>query len=174
VAKTFHLDKESTIETPMATEELQPNQGQASSQEIYFYQRKIGSILYTTTICRPDAARATNRLSEYLLNPSQDHQNVANRIIQYLYKTKNLAIEYNGNRGEASPDIRCSTDAPNFRASSDAAFADDVMTRKSTEGYIFKLFGRAIDWKSTKQKTVTRSSTEAELLALSHASTKLY
>jgi antitoxin component of MazEF toxin-antitoxin module len=52
---------------------------------------------------------------------------------------------------------------------SDAAFADISVTRYSTEGYLFKLFGGPVDWKSTKQRTVTTSSTEAELLALSHA-----
>jgi len=56
-----------------------------------------------------------------------------------------------------------------FTCASDAAFADDPVTRYSTEGYLFKLFGGPIDWRSTKQKTVTTSSTEAELLALSHA-----
>ena len=52
---------------------------------------------------------------------------------------------------------------------SDAAFADDTVTRRSTEGYLFQLFGGAVDWRSTKQHTVTTSSTEAELLALTHA-----
>ena len=52
---------------------------------------------------------------------------------------------------------------------SNAAFADDLATRYSTEEYLFKLFNRPINWRSTKQKTVTTSSTEAELLALSHA-----
>jgi len=56
-----------------------------------------------------------------------------------------------------------------FVCASVAAFADDPETRRSTEGYLFQLFGGAIDWKSTKQKTVSTSSTEAELLALSHA-----
>jgi hypothetical protein len=51
---------------------------------------------------------------------------------------------------------------------SDAAFADDMATRYSTEGYLFKLFNGPIDWRSIKQKTVIISSTEAELLALSH------
>ena len=55
---------------------------------------------------------------------------------------------------------------------SDAAFSDNSTTRKSTEGSLFKLFGGPIDWKSTKQKTVIKSSTEAELLALSHACTE--
>jgi hypothetical protein len=41
--------------------------------------------------------------------------------------------------------------------------------RKSTEGYLIQLFGGAIDWHSAKQKTVTTSGTEAELLALTHS-----
>ena len=33
---------------------------------------------------------------------------------------------------------------------------------------MFKLFGGPIDWRACKQKTITTSTTEAELLALSH------
>ena len=51
--------------------------------------------------------------------------------------------------------------------SSDASFADDKATRKSRQGYVFSLFGSPIAWKASKQNTVTTSSTEAELLALS-------
>ena len=54
-----------------------------------------------------------------------------------------------------------------FQCSSDAAFADNA-DRKSTEGCLFMLFGGPIDWRAAKQKTVTTSTTEAELLALSH------
>ena len=38
----------------------------------------------------------------------------------------------------------------------------------STQGYLIALCGGPIAWKSTKQKTVTTSTTEAELLALSY------
>ena len=69
-----------------------------------------------------------------------------------------MAIEYSASNDYS---ITCA---------SDAAYADDPATRRSTEGYLFKLFNGPIDWRSTKQKTVTTSSTEAELLALSHAS----
>ena len=56
-----------------------------------------------------------------------------------------------------------------FAYASNTAFRDDTATRKSTKGYLFQLFRGLIDWYSTKQKIVTMSSTEAELLALSHA-----
>ena len=38
---------------------------------------------------------------------------------------------------------------------------------------IFQLFGTPVDWKAMRQKTVTKSSTDAELLALSHAGSEM-
>src|SRR2546423_10713427 len=40
-----------------------------------------------------------------------------------------------------------------FVGASDAAFADDTATRRSTEGYLFKLFGGAIDWHRSEEHT---------------------
>ena len=45
---------------------------------------------------------------------------------------------------------------------------------QSTEEFLFQLFGGSIDWKSSKQKSATTSSTEAELLALTHTAEELY
>ncbi|EDN08978.1 predicted protein [Histoplasma mississippiense (nom. inval.)] len=53
-------------------------------------------------------------------------------------------------------------------AASDASFADNS-ERRSTEGYIFKLFEGPVDWKSKRQRIITTSTTEAELLAISQA-----
>jgi hypothetical protein len=41
------------------------------------------------------------------------------------------------------------------------------MDRKSSQGYVMKLFGGPVAWRANKQDTITTSSTEAELLALS-------
>ena len=54
-----------------------------------------------------------------------------------------------------------------FICTSDASFADNSIDRKSSQGYIMMLFNGAISWRANKQDTVTTSSTEAELLALS-------
>ena len=56
-----------------------------------------------------------------------------------------------------------------FLASSDASYGVDPDTRQSSQGYAFSLFNGLINWKVSKQKTVTTSFTEAELLALSSA-----
>ena len=41
--------------------------------------------------------------------------------------------------------------------------------RKSTQGFVMRLLGGTIGWRSRKQDTVTTPTTEAELLALASA-----
>lgn len=119
---------------------------------------------------RPDIACASSKLAGQLTNPSPRHHQLARRVIQYLVSTKWLAIEF-GLPTDITRKILTTTtpDADVFQASSDASFADDLVTRRSSQGYVFQLFNGVIDWKATKQHTVTTSSTEAELLALSLA-----
>jgi len=59
------------------------------------------------------------------------------------------------------------SEAQLFICASDASFADNSVDRKSSQGYIMKLFGGPIVWRANMQDTVTTSSTEAEWLALS-------
>jgi hypothetical protein len=145
----------------LPTEELVPHDGTATDQQIYLYQQRIGSINFAAVITRPDIARTASKLAEFLKNPSPKHIAAADQTISYLNGTKTLAIQYSGMQDDSLNKV--------FLCASDAAFADDKTTRKSTEGYLSSLYGGPIDWHSTKQKTVTTSSTEAELLALSHA-----
>jgi hypothetical protein len=56
--------------------------------------------------------------------------------------------------------------------SHDASYADHKATRRSSQGYIFFVFGGAIDWKATVQRYITKSTTEAGLIAASSAGTE--
>jgi hypothetical protein len=51
---------------------------------------------------------------------------------------------------------------------SDASYGDHP-NRRSSAGYICQAYGGPVDWKASKQPTVTTSTTEAELLGLSEA-----
>ena len=52
---------------------------------------------------------------------------------------------------------------------SDANWAGDVDTRRSTSGYVFKIADSTISWSSRKQATVAKSTTEAEYVSLNQA-----
>ena len=52
---------------------------------------------------------------------------------------------------------------------SDADWAGDVDTRRSTSDYVFQIGSSTVSWSSRKQATVAKSSTEAEYVALSSA-----
>jgi len=144
-------------------QELIPNPDRASPQQILHFQQKVGSLLYATVITRPDAAKTANKSSEYLCNPSKKHIEAIDRAIGYLYGTKMYAIEYGRTKRDEI-----------FLCASDAAFADNQIDRKSSEAYLCQLLGGSIDWKASKQKTVTTSTTEAELLAVSEAGKQLF
>src|ERR1700678_972370 len=51
----------------------------------------------------------------------------------------------------------------------DASYAEEK-DRKSITGFCFKRFGGVITWRTKKQNLVTKSSTEAEYVAISTAS----
>jgi hypothetical protein len=144
----------------MAESELLPSLANADKPSVMQYQRKMGSLLYAAVTTRPDIAFAVSRLARFIQNPGQDHQRAADRVIQFLYNTRSRAICYGG--GDTGDD-----GARSFVCASDASFADNTVDRKSSQGYIMTLFGGPIAWRANKQDTVTTSSTEAELLALS-------
>ena len=60
-------------------------------------------------------------------------------------------------------------DELNISGYTDASFQSDRDDSKSQSGYIFNLNGGAVCWKSSKQTTVTDSTTEAEYIAASEA-----
>jgi hypothetical protein len=62
---------------------------------------------------------------------------------------------------------------PLFFGSSDASYADEPETRRSSQGYAFKFGGLMIDWKLTAQRTVTKLTTESKLLLLSLAASQI-
>ena len=149
--------------TPMEPTELLPlsNEDKPPTESSKtLYQRKIGSLLYAGIATRPDIAFAVLRLSRFNQQPTKRHHEAADRVFHYLACTQGHCIRYRGGNGSEQ-------EISSFICSSDASFGDNTIDRKSSQGYIMKLFGGSVAWQANKQNTVTTSSTEAKLLAIS-------
>ena len=62
-----------------------------------------------------------------------------------------------------------SDENPQIIGYSDADWAGDLDTRRSTSGYVFQIGQSTVSWCSKRQATVAKSTTEAEYVALSQA-----
>lgn len=122
------------------------------------YQEAVGSILYLVQCTRPDLAFAVNNVSRFNQNPGKAHWSAVKRIFRYLKGTVDKQLVY---RSAANSDVR---------GFSDADFSNDIDDRRSCTGYVFVVQGGAVSWSSKRQHTVAVSTTEAEYMALSHAS----
>jgi hypothetical protein len=152
------LEGHKAPKTPLPSEPLTEYQDTATPHETHQYQQHVGSITYCSVITRADNAQASSFLARFNKNPGPSHLTAAKHNLLYLLGTIFYALEFGGALDRQRV----------FMGASDASFADDSITRHSTEGFLFQLFGGTIDWKCIKQSTVTTSTTEAELLALSH------
>lgn len=164
MAHRYHLTQERRIDTPpVSIATLKPYNGTASDAQKHEYMSKVGSAQFPAIVTRPDVAKATAHLAQFLANPSPEHIHAINSIIVFLYHTRMRAICFK--KQPIPPE-------PSVQFFSDASFGDNP-DRKSSAGYICMIFGGPVDWKASKQKTVTTSTTEAELLALSEAGKSL-
>jgi len=108
-------------------------------------------------ISRPDISYATGLVSRFCSKFDLNHWNAIKQIFKYLLNTENLGILYQGH------------DISDIKGFSDADYAGDVETRRSTTGYLFTLAGGAITWASKRQTTVSLSTTESEYISASTA-----
>jgi hypothetical protein len=132
----------------------------AAYADIEGYRRLIGKLLYLTTT-RPDIAFATQQLSQFLTMPTLVHYETACRIVRYLKGTPGRGLFFPRNS------------TLQVLGFADADWANCIDTRRSTSRYCFFIGSSLISWRSKKQNTVSRSSSEAEYRSLSFSACEL-
>jgi hypothetical protein len=109
------------------------NQKQFDLQRVYVFQQKIEFFNFVIVISRFDIIFATAKLVQFLKNSNLDHMNAVDRINFYLNEIKNLVIKYLNEIANILLYVN------------DATFADNKLTRKSSNDYLFKLNKAFID-----------------------------
>lgn len=154
IIEKFNMVESKSISTPSDVGVILTKSNERDDID-YPYRQAVGSLLYAATVSRPDIAQAVGDVSRYLENPNRAHINALKRILRYLNGTKSMGITY----GSSSSNDRV------LAGYTDADFARDVDTRRSTTGYAFVLGGGVITWRSQRQRTVALSTAEAEYMA---------
>ncbi|XP_073061895.1 secreted RxLR effector protein 161-like [Primulina eburnea] len=114
------------------------------------------NLLYGMISTRPDIACALSGSSRYQSNSGPIHWKAVKDILKYLRRTNNLFLVY----GSGELKLKGSTHS-NFQSNKDDP--------KSTSGFVFKLNGGDVYWKSSKRDTTMDSTIETEYVAASAA-----
>ena len=127
----------------------------ATNTQIARYRGLVGSLLYLSNTVRPDITYAVNVLSRHQINPTENEWQMAKRVCRYLKQTRTLGLTFRGETNELD-------------VYSDASFAD-CKGSKTTGGFLIRLYGDIVAWKTHKQHFVSISTCQAEFVAMSEA-----
>ena len=112
-------------------------------------------LMYVATQTRPDISFATMVLSTLIKHARPGDMPSVMRVIKYLHQRKGLGLRFR-REGRRTFDVSAEADASHL------AHHDS----KGTSGYSVSVNGSRVLWRSRKQKIVTRSSSETELVSL--------
>ncbi|XP_019171451.1 PREDICTED: uncharacterized protein LOC109167009 [Ipomoea nil] len=117
------------------------------------YRRLVGRLLYLTATS-PDITYDVHQLSQFVSTPTDKHMAAAHRVLRYIKGSPGQGLFYPANT------------TLTLKAFSDSDWASCPETRKSITGFRVFLGDALVSWRSKKQPTVSRSSSEAEYLSL--------
>jgi hypothetical protein len=148
LAKSMPLTKEDCPQTPEEVEYMRSVP----------YLSAVGSLMYLAVGTRPDIAYAVGALSRFNANPGRAHWKQVQHVFKYLAGTRDLMLCYGPGQ-----------DGTSLQIYSDADYAGDVDSARSTSGYSTFVGKCLVNWSSKRQPVVAKSTTEAEYIAANDA-----
>jgi len=95
----------------------------------------VGSPTYLAAATRPDVAFTVNKAARVMDRPAEKDWNNVKRNFRYLRSTSNYGLKYTRGSGE-------------LKVFSDADFAGNKVTRRSTTGFTAVFADGAVSWAS--------------------------
>lgn len=165
IIKRFELENSKGSEIPINSTTKFIKTGVAKSEVSKSvdvpYREAIGSLMYLMIGSRPDIACSINILSRFCEDPKLPHWLAVKTVLKYINGTINAGLIY------------CQSHEQQLVAYADADFGSCQDYRKSVSGIVVKHYSAPVIWKSTKQTTVAKSTTEAEFTACSLVSREI-
>ena len=129
--------------------------------DLFYYQSGVGKLLHLMRWSRPEILNAVRELSRYMSGASKAHVKAMHRTMKYCVGMPESGLLLNPTGywdGDPSYEFV-------ILGRSDSDYAKDTDTRKSVSGTSTFLNGSPIHTRSSTQRSVTLSVTEAELVA---------
>jgi hypothetical protein len=117
--------------------------------------------MYLAGGTRPDILQRVSELARFMAAPRAGHWRAATWVSRYLRGTSKFGVQYLKGQQERVGAV----------GYSDASYASDEVSRRSTIGFVFLLAGGTVSRQTRLQPTVAMSTTEAECMA-ARAATK--
>ena len=117
------------------------------------YRSLVGKLNFLTHT-RPDLSYTIQTLSQFMQSPRDSHWKALKHTLNYVHSTCGQGIILNGSNNLT------------FQAFFDSDWGSCIDSRRSVTGFILMLGKSPIAWRSKKQGTVSRSSSEAEFRAM--------
>jgi len=153
--EAFGMEMATPNKTPMASGVKLAKTGKDLLPEGNRYAALAGSLLYLSTMTRPDISFAVGVMSRFMSFSEQAQLRAAMGVLRYLCGTTRLKVMY----GSSKP----------LQGYVDADWAGDVDGRRSTTGFIFTVNGGPVAWASKRQSAMATSTAEAEYVAAAMA-----
>jgi hypothetical protein len=123
------------------------------------FQSAVGQLMYIMLATRPDLAYPVGILARHASNPSPDHITALFHLLGYLRHTAYFALVFRKPRSdELNPGL--------LEAYTDADWAGEEHSGRSTSGMVILKNGAPIAWSSKRQGCVSTSTMEAEYIAM--------
>ena len=137
------------------------------------YLQLIGSLLYLSTMSRPDIAYHMSILCSFMHDPSPDAYYAAIDLLLYVHHTKHYRLNFSGSVKPPSgvdPKLHSGINTSGgLVAYSDSSWRKPDKLGFSMFGYVIYLYGAPISFAAKNLKIVALSSAEAEYAAASYA-----
>lgn len=157
VLERFHMERANSVTIPADNHQSLGDYSDEGHESRNFpFREAVGSLLFIANVSRPDIAYAVNSIAQFSEKPLKAHWNAVKRIFKYLKGTRDFGIIFNSG-----------ADCSKIVAYSDADFAGETHSRKSTTGYVLKLGKSPFLWGSRRQRSVALSTMESEYVAAS-------